>query len=112
MLTRNPPGNDVEERRDGDMFQVMVDINANPPPTSNFWTRDGQPLSSGNGIIVSSNSITFNTVSRTHNGSYVLTVTNIAGSGMISFTLVVTCKIHNNIAYTCQSKSTKHVHVW
>ena len=72
------------------------EFEANPPPDSHIWTRDGEPLSSGGRIALSTNintsSLTIVDVNRNDAGVYRIFSSNAAGNGSALFTLSVYCE--------------------
>ena len=74
------------------MTTITLTVSANPRPNY-AWSRNGEQVTSGNGLTLSLDSITFNPATREHSGTYRLIVTNSAGTGEFNFTLDVQCKI-------------------
>lgn len=74
-------------------MQVVIQIKVigNPQPTYT-WTRNGFPIVSGNGVIVTHDSLTFNSVTRVHSGQYVYEAINTLGMSSLTFSLDVQCK--------------------
>ena len=68
-------------------------ISADPQPDSFTWTKDTVPLSSTDRIALTVNSISISSVSRSDRGVYIVTASNVAGSGSANFTLNVQCEL-------------------
>ena len=78
--------------REGIATTITLTVFANPHPTYT-WSRNGKQVTSGNGLTLALDSITFNPAMREHSGMYRLVATNSAGTGEFNFTLDVQCKI-------------------
>ena len=107
-------GEAVDPIDEGMNLTVPLTVLANPVPTY-VWTRDGAPVTNGNGVTVSLKSIAFKPVSRQHTGLYKIVATNSAGMDSFNFTLDVQCKfvhvyviissVHNHIILTTLCRS-------
>ena len=71
---------------------VTLTVTSNPRP-SYVWLRNGQQVTSGNGLTLALDSITFDPVVREHAGMYRLVATNSAGMDDFNFTLDVQCEL-------------------
>lgn len=71
---------------------IQIKVIGNPQPTYT-WTRNGVALSSGNGVTVTHDSLTFNSVTRVHSGQYVYEAINTLGMSSLTFSLDVQCKL-------------------
>ena len=94
IITRTPesPQGDPVELRVGQTATIRLNIMANPPPSSFMWTKDGERVTSGNGLTFALDSITINFAREEHKGTYTLEATNLAGPAFYNFTLDVLCK--------------------
>ena len=79
---------------EGDTFTYSYLIRADPQPDSFTWTRDTVPFSSTERIALTVDSISISSVSRSDSGVYIVTASNVAGSGSTNFTLNVYCKLY------------------
>ena len=78
--------------REGESLSVLLNVSANPRPDQYVWTQNGGLARSENGRTVALESITFDPLSREHDGVYVLNASNSAGFRTYTFTLDVLCK--------------------
>ena len=76
-------------------FQITLMLEANPVPmTGEFtWLFNNAPLISGDGVTLTVNSIRFDSLSRSHAGTYSITSVNAAGNGSATFQQIVFCKL-------------------
>ena len=71
---------------------MRFNVAADPQPASFTWSKNGIPISSGNGLTLTQDSFVVNPVEEKHNGTYSLRVTNLVGAGYYNFSLIVQCK--------------------
>ena len=100
-ITRISPVGDQLTVMEGTPLNVMLNVVGNPQPSFD-WLKNGESITGGGGITLSSSSIIFNPVSREHAGTYTLSVMNTAGSDTHTFQLAVTCKYY----YDCVCHNT------
>ena len=82
------------EANEGDTLTINLGLDGFPLPPSSFsWMFDNQPLAGDSRIILGVDSIEFSPTQRGDTGSYIVTATNIAGSGSGSFNVEVYCEL-------------------
>ena len=75
-------------------FTVVLDVMANPTPTDEqtTWTFNGGTL--GENITVTFKSITFDGITKAHDGVYTVSSTTVAGTSIpLNFNLNVLCEL-------------------
>ena len=77
---------------------TAAENNPFPPYITSVWTVDGHFITDNN-ITTTDYVITFNFVTRSQSGLYMLNVSNDAGSAKASFTLNVQCEFFCSILY-------------
>ena len=70
-------------------YTIKLMLQASPALTSYTWMLNGRLLSSGDGITLGADFVTFAVVSETHSGEYTVSGSNSLGTGTVNFTLVV-----------------------
>ena len=83
--------NDTFIVREGDLFMITLELDANPiPGDDNFtWSLNGRNLIPMPGLVLGVSFIDLTMVTRLDEGNYTIVSTNIAGSGNASFQLFV-----------------------
>ena len=70
-------------------YTVKLMLQSSPAPTLYTWTFNGSLLSSGDGITLGADFITFAVVSERNSGEYTVSGSNGLGTDTVSFSLVV-----------------------
>ena len=83
--------------RESESVVVSLIINANPEPTTFIWRRNGQPVTSGNGLALDGTSFTVDAASRELAGTYTLEAVNSVGSGFFEIILVIQRKLNGTV---------------
>ena len=79
--------------RENESQTVNLIINANPQPTTSIWRRNGQTVTSGNGLILADDSFTVDPANKELAGTYTLEAINSAGPAYFEIMLDVQCKM-------------------
>ena len=99
----DPPeysGEDMYTANEGsEDFKIELTLDSSPIPANFEWFFNGQPLIEGvNGVKLGVNFIQFDTVSRDHTGSYMISTSNGVGSTQFTFQLIVNCELYTLIS--------------
>ncbi len=94
FLSTDPPEyivNNFFEGNEGENLRIDLQLDGNPlPPDSFSWTLDGEPLEIEPGQLeFGEDFIEFTSLRRTDIGEYMVTATNLAGTGSATFNVEV-----------------------
>ena len=85
---------DFFEGNEGEPLDIFLTLDGFPLPPDTFsWTFQGQPLMDTPGRVTTGvDFLQFSALNRDDRGTYMVTATNLAGSGSATFNLEVYCK--------------------